>query len=132
MKLVSRLKRGVASRVRKAWRRLKSHRKSRPPRFSIDELDTWSVLDIFDRLPLRDLIRVRLACREWDHLSRRACCGRRSLTLMMHPDAMTNGLFSVLNTPNDVLVTSQLDHATVEYLASTFPNIACLEVIGIS
>ena len=80
MKLLTRLKRGVASRVRKAWRRLKSLRKSR---VSIDEqLDTWSMLDIFDRLPLRDLIRVRLVCREWNVLSHRACYARRLLTLV--------------------------------------------------
>ena len=59
MKLLTRLKRGVASRVRKAWCRLKSLRKSTsPPRVPITELDEWSILKIFDRLPPRDLIRL--------------------------------------------------------------------------
>ena len=136
MKLISRIKRSVASRVRKAWRRLKSLRKSHsPPRFPITELDEWSMLQIFDRLPPRDLIRVRHVCRGWNELSRRACHGRRSLTLMMRPDKKkTNGdsVFPDINMPNDTLVTFQLNHAIVEYLSSTFNNITRLEVILIS
>ena len=92
-------------------------------RVTIHELDTWSMLDIFDRLPLRDLIRVRLVCREWNVLSRKACHARRSLTLKLHPNATGWSPFTVLNSPNDTLVTFQLDHATADYLASTFPNI---------
>ena len=85
MKLLTRLKRGVEFRVRKAWRRLKSLRKSRPPpRVPITELDEWSMLQIFDRLPPRDLIRVRLVSPEWNELSCRACHCRRSDRTQLH------------------------------------------------
>src|SRR5699024_3363185 len=127
MKLISRLKRCMASRVRKAWRRLQSLCKSP---LTFDELDVWSKLELFDRLPMSDLIRDRLVCREWDQLSRIACRGRRSLTLVMNPDANEGDFYTY--EPKDVLVISQLDRAIAEYLASTFPNITQLEVFNIS
>ena len=95
---------------------------------NINDLDDLALQQVFDWLPLQDLIRTSQVCRRWKRIQRKACRSRRSICLIFYIYRKT--IFVSYNF-HSVSVT-QFDQATCNWILLNFVSIDSLKIFHIS